>query len=148
MKVSRLVRFLAVPALAVPVLAVSLSSATPAVAAATVCTGLSGSATGTPPPTLAGCNDTANTGGGGTFTGLSSPTTVSWASGGTSTFTFSFKVITKKVKCAAGDTEASLKGKITGSTGVGSSVKGKVKGEVCVDSNENLSLVPGTTFKL
>jgi hypothetical protein len=141
---SRFVRAMLVPALAVPALGLSLAFATPAFAAATTCTGLSGPSTG--PVVVTGCNDPHNTGGGGTFAGLSSPVTINWTSGGDNTFTFTYKIVTKKVKCPAGDTEVTITGKITGHSGVGSSVKGKVKATICLDSSGNLSLLHGTKF--
>ena len=149
---SRLVRLLMVPALAAPVVAASLAFAGPASAGAVVCTGLTGNAGGTPPPQVTGCNDTANTGGTGTATGaLSSPATLSWASsgGGTSTIKFKYKILTgKKNKCPAGDSSASITGKVTGHTGSGSSVSGAVSATVCIDGSGNLSLKPGSKFKL
>ncbi len=100
---SRMVRLLMVPALAAPIVAASLAFAGPATAGAVTCTGLTGNASGTPPPQVTGCNDTANTGGTGTATGaLTSPATLSWASsgGGTSTIKFKYKFVTgKKKKC-------------------------------------------------
>ncbi len=149
MKSSRLVRLLAVPALVVPVVAGSLAFSPSAFAAPAVCTALSGNASGSPAPTLTGCNDPANTGGTGSFTGLTSPTLVTWATGGTDTITFKFKLLTgRKNKCPAGDSEAQLTGKISGHSGLGSSVSGKVKAFVCVDGSGNLSLQGTTTFKL
>jgi len=146
MKVSRLVRLLAVPAVAVPVVAGSLLFAAPAFAATATCTALTGTITGG--DTVSGCNDTANTGGTGTFTGLTSPSTVNWAiTGSTNTFTFKYKLDSaKKEKCGTGNTEAVLKGKITGHTGLGSSVSGKVSADVCVIGTA-ISLQPGTTMK-
>jgi hypothetical protein len=134
-----------------------MALAGPASASAAVCTGLSGSGTGTPPPVVTGCNDTANTGGTGTFAGLASPGTITWGTGGTNTFKFKFKILpASKDKCPkdANDasqqqTEATIKGKVTGHTGLGSSVSGAVKATVCVDitNNDSLSLLNGTTFK-
>jgi len=140
-----------VPALAVPVGAASLAFATPAFAAATACSVLTGNISGTPASTVSGCNDTANTGGSGTFRvgALSSPTTVTWATSGTNTFTFKYKLISaKKDKCSAGNNEVTITGKITGHTGAGSSVTGKVKASICYSAASGaLSLLPGTTFK-
>jgi len=50
--------------------------------------------------------------------------------------------------CAAGTTEYNVKGKVTGGTGLGTSVKGKIKGEVCVDANLDVTLEPDTVLKL
>ncbi len=154
MRPSRLMRILIVPALALPVGAASLAFAGPAFAGAVVCTGLSGNATGTPAPTLTGCNDTANTGGTGTATGpLTSPATISWAtSGGTNKIKFTDKAYTsgKKDKCLSrgtGYTYATIKGSVIGHTGTGSSVSGKVSAKVCVAPDGTLSLQSGT-FKL
>ncbi len=150
---SRLVRLLMVPALAVPVVAASLALAGPATAGSVVCTALTGDATGSPnPPQITGCNDTANTGGTGTAVGaLKSPSTMSWSTaGGTTVITFKDKLVTgAKNKCAAGDTEATIKGKVKGhGTGTGTSVSGKVSATVCVAPSGALSLLAGTTFKL
>jgi hypothetical protein len=146
-----MVRLLMVPALAAPIMAASLAFAGPATAGAVVCTGLTGNASGTPPPQVTGCNDTANTGGTGTSTGALAPphATLSWASagGGTTTIKFTDKIV-KKEKCGAGSSEATIKGKVTGHTGSGSSVSGAVKATVCIDGSGNLSLLHGTTFKL
>jgi len=140
-----------VPALAVPIGAASLAFTGPAFASATACTVLTGNISGTPASSVSGCNDTANTGGSGTFPpgALSSPATVTWATGGTTTFTFKYKLVSaKKDKCPAGDNEVTLSGKVTGHTGVGSSVTGKIKASICYNSSSGaLSLLPGTTFK-
>ncbi len=150
---SGLVRLLMVPALAVPAIGASLVFAGPATAGAVVCNGMSGNASGTPAPQVTGCNDTANTGGTGTSSGrLTSPSTISWAStgGGTNTIKFKVKPLKgKKDKCGAGFSEESVKGSVTGHTGSGSSVSGKVSGDVCIQtSTGDLSLQAGTTFKL
>ncbi len=134
-----------VPALAVPAIGASLAFAAPAFAVATSCTTLGGTESAA---TLSGCNDGANTGGSGTFGAVThSPGTVSWASGGTNTFSFTYKDYTsgKKDKCGAGSIYVELKGKITGHTGAGSSVTGKVKADICLnDTTLALSLKSGS----
>jgi hypothetical protein len=101
---------------------------------------------------LTGCTDPANTGGSGTPNldlvppGTEAGVMIAWLSGGTTTVTMTFVQTTKG--CPAGDTDYALSGKVTGSTGVGASVKGKLHGEVCVDANENFMLKPGTKLKL
>jgi hypothetical protein len=142
-----------VPAIAAPVMAASLALSGPATAGAVVCTALSGNISGTPPPVVSGCNDTTNTGGSGTASGaLAPPTgTLTWAAPavGTTTIKFKDKILTgKKDKCPKPDGSASIKGKVSGHTGSGSSVSGKVSATVCYTSSGALSLEGTTTFKL
>jgi hypothetical protein len=95
---------------------------------------------------LGGCS--APTGGSGTFTGpLASPVTVSWAGGGTTTLSFATKTL-KKSKCGPGTTEMYLHGKANASTGPAQSIRGMFYAQVCVDANENLSVVPGKAVLL
>ncbi|HXQ62310.1 MAG TPA: hypothetical protein VN796_08245 [Acidimicrobiales bacterium] len=146
---------LAVAVLTIPASAVTLGlSGTAWAGGGTSCSTLTGNVTGTS-GSLSGCTDTANTGGSGTFpisAFTSGSGTITWATGGTTTVTVTATVPKKDEKdphgsCAAGDTEFNVKGKVTGSTGVGSSVKGKIKGEVCLDASGNLSIEPGTVLK-
>jgi hypothetical protein len=110
---------------------------------------------------IAGCNDTANTGGSGTapvsaFAGGSG--TITWATGhGTTPVTLTFTAVggsgqpkdeTETKKCAAGSQEYVIVGKTGTSTGKAASIPpgSKVSAEVCVVSSPALkfSLEPGT----
>ena len=68
--------------------------------------------------------------------------TLSWAGGGTTTVSFKTKIHGKS-KCAAGSTERSLSGHATASTGPAKSIRGMFYATVCIDPNENLSLLTG-----
>jgi len=124
-------------------------------AAATTCKTLSvNTAKGT--ATVGGCNDTKNTKGSGTFpiTGLIPPggtVTITWKSGGTTTVKITVTVgETDKDpaggSCPAGSTEYEAKGSVTGSTGLGKSVTGKVSGEACLLSTGKVEIEPKSVF--
>ncbi len=145
----------AVAALVIPASAVTLGlSSTAWAGGGTSCSALTGNASGGS-GSITGCTDLANTGGSGTFpisAFTSGSGTITWATGGTTSVTVVATIPKKDERdphgsCAAGSTEFSVKGKITGSTGSGSSVKGKIKGEVCLDGSGNLTLEPGTVLK-
>lgn len=96
--------------------------------------------------TVSGC--TGPTGGSGVTSGpLTSPMTLSWAGGGTTTVSFKTKVHHKS-KCAAGSTEMSLTGHATASTGPATPIRGMFYATVCIDPNENLSLLAGKDMLL
>ncbi len=169
-----LVSTLAVPVLAIAVLFPGAASAThrPKPTKGT-CTHLSGNAGIPGSPTLTGCSPSPNAPGTGTFTFPFAPTgtsTIHWANGSSTSFTFSSKVIlptkSKKVHgvstqvanpkfhCHASDQlQAALKGKIpttgnhnlpAGDTGL----KGSVKATICVSTTFDVTLLAGTTFAL
>jgi hypothetical protein len=106
---------------------------------------------------LGGCTDIANTGGSGTLgadvipPGKATGVLISWASGGTTTVTIKFATVTTDetdpAPCPTGTTEFQVGGQVTGSTGVGSSVTGRLKGEICEDANHAFTLEPGTKLK-
>jgi hypothetical protein len=125
----------------------SVAVAQPAGAATyTSCSSMSGLDRSGQTLTVSGCN--GPTGGSGVLPGpLSSPTTVSWAGGGTTTISFSTKV-PKKSKCADGSTEMSLRGHATASAGPAQSIRGMFYATVCVDPNEQVSLLPGKQLLL
>jgi len=152
-----------VAAVALPAAAWAASKPKPEKA---TCTRLSGNAVH-PPVTISGCAPAPNAPGSGTFTfpfATSGTSTITWANGGKTTFSFSTKEIeptkstskgtvpNKKFKCPAGDSlEAQLKGKVTGNSSLpagDTGLKGSVKAFVCVTSTFNVSLVPGTIFKI
>ena len=96
--------------------------------------------------TVSGC--TGPTGGSGVTSGpLTSPMTLSWAGGGTTTVSFKTKV-RRKSKCAAGSTEDSLTGHATASTGPAKSIRGMVYATICIDPNDNVSLLTGKDMLL
>ena len=81
----------------------------------TACSSVSGLNLSGQQDSMSGC--TGPTGGSGVFAGpVSSPMTVSWAGGGTTTISFTTKVH-KKTKCSGGATEMALSGHATMSTG-------------------------------
>jgi hypothetical protein len=149
---TRVARVLLVPAallipasIATVAFASASSAASPNAAAKAVkCKTLTGTilATGN----LAGCSDTANTGGGASFpTTGASPVTIKWTSGGKTKATFSYSG--GSGACAAGDTQEDVTGNVTKDTGVAKSVKiGPISGTVCVTGAGALSLAPGTKF--
>jgi hypothetical protein len=106
---------------------------------------------------LGGCTDLANTGGSGTLgidlipPGTATGVEIIWASGGTTTVTIKFATVTTdendRVPCPAGQTEFAVAGQVTGATGVGASVTGTLKGEICEDANHAFALEPGTSLK-
>jgi hypothetical protein len=107
----------------------------------TSCSSLSGLNLSGQTITVSGC--TGPTGGSGVTSGpLTSPMTLSWAGGGTTMVSFTTKVHGKS-KCAAGSTEMSLHGHATASTGPAESIRGMFYATVCIDPNENLSLLTG-----
>lgn len=107
----------------------------------TSCSSLSGLDLSGQTITVSGC--TGPTGGSGVTSGpLTSPMTLGWAGGGTTTVSFTTKVHGKS-KCAAGSTEMSLTGHATASTGPAQSIRGMFYATVCIDPNENLSLLTG-----
>jgi hypothetical protein len=119
------------------------------------CTSLTGNASGTPSPSLGGCNQSAATGGSGTgtFTGgltLSGKATVTWANGGTTAIHYSVSLPqstgNKCAKVAAGDVEAIVHGAVSGGTPASGSpaVKGAVHAKACVATDGTLSLLPGS----
>ena len=113
------------------------------------CTSLSGTAGGT--GTISGCSDSSATGGSGTFpaTPGSGSQKVSWASGGTTTATFNYNQASTST-CPSGDSEYIITGSVTKNKGAAKSIGtgGKLKGDVCLSSTLQLSLAPGTKFKL
>ena len=95
---------------------------------------------------LGGCS--APTGGSGTFTGpLQSPLTLTWSGGGTTTVSFAVKTY-KKTKCPGGATELALTGHATASTAPAQTIRGMFFAHVCVDQNDQLSLLPGKPLLL
>jgi hypothetical protein len=123
----------------------SLAVAQPAGAVTyTVCNSLSGQNVSGHTVSLAGCS--GPTGGSGVIPApLTSPMTISWANGGTSTVPFHTKTfrIHKRMHCAAGSTEASFRGYSKMSTGPARQIRGMFWATICIDPNENLSLLPG-----
>jgi hypothetical protein len=112
----------------------------------TTCGSLSGVDLSGQVDTIGGC--TGPTGGSGTISGpLTSPVTVSWSGGGTTTISFTTKTI-KRSKCPAGSAESSLTGHATASTGPAQEIRGMFFAKVCVGPDENLSLVTGKPMLL
>lgn len=118
-----------------------------------VCTGFSGSAT---TQYLSGCTPTASIGAAGTGTSDVASNTVTWANGSTSIESYTYTELTgKKDKCPvpAGDTavaEIKEAGTITGGTNT-ALTGGKIKGQVCVNSNASgivVSNFPGKSQDL
>ncbi len=111
-----------------------------------MCSSLSGLNLSGQTVTIGSC--TGPTGGSGTTTGpLTSPMTISWAGGGTTTVKFTTKVH-KKSKCAAGSTQEGLSGHAIASTSPAQSIRGMFYATICVDPNENLSLLAGKEMLL
>jgi hypothetical protein len=149
----------AAKALLIPVMVASASVGTLAFASASgaavkpatssvKCTALSGTVGGT--GSLTGCTDTANTGGSGSFPLVPGSNSVTWAAGGTNTFSYTFKTVTPNA-CPKKNEEIAVAGTVTGSTGSGSSIPNgdKVKGDLCVNKKTDVvELLPGTKFKL
>jgi hypothetical protein len=136
------VRILTVAALAISATIGTLALATRAGAISyATCNSLSGLNLPGQPESVSGC--TGPTGGSGVIlVPLTSPITVSWASGGTTTISFATK-IPKKSKCAVGSTEMSLHGHAKISTGPTKEIRGMFFATVCVDPSQNLSMMPG-----
>jgi hypothetical protein len=140
-------------ALPVSALTVGLTASVAGAAAGVSCTKLSGGISGT--GTVSGCNDTANTGGSGTFKGSALATgkgTITWKGTGTTTLT---TVKASKVtanKCTVkGDTEYKVTGNVSGGTGkaVKSIPKGwKLAALACVTSKGTFTLVPKTDLTI
>jgi alpha-tubulin suppressor-like RCC1 family protein len=105
------------------------------------CTSLSATVGGT--GTVSGCG--GNTGGSGTFPSSdTSPATVTWENGDTTTVSFSYSE--SGTACSMGSTykvTGSVTADTTGSIAVGSAIKGAV----CLNGT-TVSLVPGTKFKI
>lgn len=141
-------RLLAAAAIAVPLSAgtVAFGAATASASAKTTCATLSGNFTANPPVFNYG-RCTGDTGGTGTSTGITSPATITWtATGKTTIFSEHDKALTgKKNKCASGDSEFEVTGKVS-SKSTDKTIKGSVKGFTCVDASDNVSLQPGTVF--
>lgn len=119
------------------------------------CTSLSGNSSGTPPPSLGSCNQSAATGGSGTgtFTGglsLSGNATITWSNGGTTSIHYSVSLPqstgNKCAKVASGDVEGIVHGAVSGGTPATGSpaVKGAVHAKICVATDGSLSLLPGS----
>jgi hypothetical protein len=142
------VRILVAAASALAVSAGSLAIASPAGAVDyTICNSLSGVNISGQTEMVSGC--TGPTGGSGVIAGpLTSPMTVNWANGGTTSITFTAKTRQKSKKCPAGSTQVGLSGQATGSTGPAEHIRGMFYMATCVDPNENLSLVPGKEMKV
>lgn len=136
------VRVLTVGALMVPATLGTLALANPAGAMVyTSCSSLSGLNLSGQTDYLSGCN--GPTGGSGTFSGaLTSPMTISWAGGGTTTIYFKTKSVHKS-KCSAGSLEMPLSGRAKHSTGPATKIKGMFFANVCIGPTDNLSLLPG-----
>jgi hypothetical protein len=154
MRVMLPVRLLAVAALAgsaslAVVLPASQAFAKVAKPTKVICTGLSGNSS---TATVSGCSDTAVTGGGGVSVISSGVSTVTWnVTGLTSTESFTAVASTgKKDHCTppAGLTntaEVKEKGTVSGGTAT-SLTGGKLKGTVCLFSNNSVALFPGTSL--
>jgi hypothetical protein len=152
---TRIAKALLVPAIVIPVTAGALafagtaSAAGPSVKPAgdfpVKCTSLSGTVGGT--GTVSGCkgNGTATS---GTFpTNGSSPVTVDWSNGTTTTTTFSYTGGSGK-DCPGSGTEEVVTGTTTGGTDTSIPSGLKLKGDICVSGTLQLSLYPGTKFKV
>lgn len=152
---TRIAKALLVPAIAIPVTVGALafagvaSAASPSVKPAgdfpVKCTSLSGTVGGT--GTISGCkgNGTATS---GTFpTNGSSPVTVSWSNGTTTTTSFSYSS-GSGTDCPSSGTEEVVTGTTTGGTDTLIAKGLKLKGDICFTSTLQLSLYPGTKFKV
>jgi hypothetical protein len=160
-----------VPMVAVPILAVAVILPGSASAKGpkgpkpvkVTCTTVSGNVSGVPtPPTISGCTPTSATGGMGTFSGFvggSGNLVVTWNGGAEGTTSAAYSSTepsptskgNKCAKVAAGDIEAILHGSVTGNSPAGGSpgVKAALHAKICVDTNFNLSLLPGSgPFKI
>lgn len=140
-------RLLATAALAIPLSAgtIALTAGAASASSKTTCSSLSGTVTGGS-FTYGGCTS-ATTGGGGTSTGETSPSTINWSNGGTTTYKFTEKAVKGAPACAAGDSQFAVKGKVTKSTGAASKIKGAVKGTICYDpTTDSVSLPAGSLF--
>jgi hypothetical protein len=117
-----------------------------------------GNVSGTPTfPTIGGCNQTAVTGGSGTFsgfTGASGHITITWATNGTTTAAYS-STAPKGNKCpidstvpggTTKQTEIILHGSVQPPGNGG--VKGALHTKLCLTSTFDLSLLAGQTFKI
>jgi hypothetical protein len=138
-------RLLAVAALAVPITAGVTALSSPAGAAAgTTCKKLSGGLGSG--DTVSSCTK-STTGGSGSFAGLTtSPGTVTWANGGSTTFSFTYTILTKS-KCPGGADEVTLSGSVTKSTGKASGVTGSIAATVCANTTAStVSLLKGKSF--
>jgi hypothetical protein len=136
------VRFLVGVAMVGTVSVASLALAQPAGAVQYAsCTSLSGSNTSGQTITFGGCTDP--TGGSGVTTApLTTPMTINWANGGTSTVYFHTRVHAKS-KCGVGTIEENLTGHIKASTGPAAQIRGMYYSTICIDSANNVSLAPG-----
>ncbi len=127
----------------------------PAGNAAVACTSLSGNAAdGANPPTLDGCSQVADTGGSGVLSGgglaQAGNTTVTWRAGGTISFRYTSTVPQAKGdQCPADptspgnkETEVVLRGSAL------SPGNGSLRAKVCITSTLDVTLLPGTSFKL
>jgi hypothetical protein len=150
--------------LVLPIGAALAVTGTASAASGVSCSGLSGkvnstslSATGK----LTGCNDTANTGGKGTFKGSETATTgsITWNKTGTTTFGSVAYNPTSTNTCPSTSTETNeaeeyVTGTVTGGTGAAAkSIKKKWTFEAYLCVNENtttgaltLTLAPGTDW--
>src|ERR1700733_2786222 len=143
----RLVRILLACGLATAASVSTMALAVPAGAVDyTTCSSLSGVNLSGQTESIGGC--TGPTGGSGVFAGpVSSPITITWADGGTTTVSFKVKTH-KKSKCAIGSTEMSLTGHATASTGPAQQIRGMFYATICTDPNGNLNLLPGKLMLL
>jgi len=117
------------------------------------CTKLAATAGNPSTGTLSGCSDPANTGKSGklssTVSGSSGTGTITWNKTGTTTTSFTFKVVTPD-KCPSGAVEAKETGTVTG--GSGAALKSIPKGQktsatVCANTSKNtVTLLKGTKF--
>lgn len=159
MRLFKTARMLAVALLATPVVvvagALTFSQAASASTTKIVCTSLSGNYVSGSVVTIGGCKNGPNGATSATSTitlcqsGCSAVDTWSDASSTTSTTTYNApiktgKVATRKCKSTSTIAVASESGKVTAGYGQG----GELKATICVSSDGNVSLAPGTRYHM
>jgi hypothetical protein len=143
-------KLLIAPLLAAPMLVAGFAfSGSPAFAGGVTisCTTITGNASST----IVASNCTGgNTGGSSqpiNGTALATGGTITWVSGSTTTIAAPKLKSTSAKKCpVAGSTADKVSGKVTGDTGDGIKIPGKVKGAVCIDPSGNVTALK--PFKL
>ena len=151
--------FLAVIALGLPVVGTFAFAGTALASTSVSCSKLTGTATtsGSSKDKLSGCTDTANTGGGGTFSSTSSSTTgtVKWAGGhGTTTFDNVSSSGVSPDACPNGGIEEEVTGTVSKDTGLAKSIKvgWTLQAFICATPNSSgsftLTLAPGTKWEM
>jgi hypothetical protein len=144
---------LLLPALLVPLTAATLgfagysSASSPAHTSYPVkCISLTGTIGET--GTISGCTESI-TGGSGTFsTADTSPATITWENGETTTVTFNNKRSGTLCQAAHMGTTYKITGTVTADTTGSITVGSTIKGAVCLHSKTTLSLAPKTTLKI